>query len=59
MLVHGQEVWASFESSGGKKHPKNDLSTPIFKYRKQSWEIEVLEGKMTSKLRNSTWVGFW
>jgi len=56
-LVHVQEIWASFESSGGQKHSKNDLTAPILTHRKQSWEIEVLEGKMTSKFRNSTWVG--
>jgi len=55
--VHGQEIWASFESSGGHKHSKNDLTAPILTHRKQSWEIEVLEGQMTSKFRNSTWVG--
>ena len=55
--MHGQEVWASFEFSGGQKHSKNDLTTPILTHRKQSWEIEVLEGQMTSKFRDSTWVG--
>ena len=56
-LVHGQEIWVGFESSRGKKHSKNDLTAPILTHRKKSWEIEVLEGKMTSKFRNSTWVG--
>jgi len=55
--VHGQEIWAIFESSGVQKHSKNDITTPILTHRKQSWEIEVLEGKMTSKFRNSTGVG--
>jgi len=55
--VHGQEVWASFESLRGQKHPKNDLSAPILTNRKQSWEIEVLKRQMGTKFRNSTWVG--
>ena len=37
-----------------KKHSKNDLTALILTHGKQSWEIEVLEGKMTSKFRNST-----
>jgi len=44
-LVHGEEVWGSFESSGGQEPPKNDLSAPNFAHKKQSWEIEVLDGK--------------
>jgi len=40
-----------------KKHSNNDLTAPILTHRKQSWEIEVLEGKMDTKLKNSTWVG--
>ena len=40
----------------GQKHSKNDLSTTFCTSRNQSWEIAVLEGKMTSKLKNSTWV---
>ena len=38
----------------GQKHSKNDLTAPILTHRKQSWEIEVLEGQMTSKSRNFT-----
>jgi len=48
---------ASFESPGGQKHSKSDLSAPILTHRKQSWENEVLEGKMSTKFRNSTWDG--
>jgi len=47
---------ARSESPGGQKHPKNDLSAPILTHRKQSWENEYLEGKMSTKFRNSTWV---
>jgi len=56
-LVHGQEIWASFESSRGQKHSENYLTAPILTHKKQSWEIEFLERKMTSKFINSTWVG--
>lgn len=56
ILTNGQEIWVGFESSGGQKHLKNDLTAPILTHRKQSWEIEVLEGQMTSKFKNSTWV---
>ena len=41
----------------GKKHSKNGLSATFCTSRNQSWEIAVLEGQMTSKLKNSTWVG--
>jgi len=51
--VHGQEVWASFESSGGQKHPKSDLSAPILTHRKQSWEIAVWRGKWAPNLEIS------
>ena len=37
----------------GQKHLENDLSATFCTHRKQSWEIEVLEGQMTSKFRNS------
>ena len=40
-----------------KKHAKNDLTAPFWTHRKQSWENELLEGKMDTKLENSTWVG--
>jgi len=39
-----------------KKHSNNDLTSPILTHKKQSWEIEVLEGQMDTKLKNSTWV---
>ena len=41
----------------GQKHLENGLSATFCTHKNQSWEIEVLEGKMTSKSRNSTWVG--
>lgn len=56
-LVNSQEIWAGFEPSRGQKHSKGDLTTPILTHGKQSWEFEVLEGQMTSKFKNSTWVG--
>ena len=40
----------------GQKHSKNGLSATFCTNRNQSWEIEVLEGKINSKLKNSTWV---
>ena len=55
--MHGQEFLASFESPGGQKHSKHDLSAPILTHMKQSWEIVVLEGQMGTEFRNSTWVG--
>ena len=39
-----------------KKHAKNDLTAPIWTHRKQSWENALLEGKMDTKLKHSTWV---
>ena len=42
----------------GQKHSKNGLSATFCTSRHQSWEIEVLEGQMTSTLKNSTWVGY-
>ena len=39
-----------------EKHAKNDLTAPIWTHRKQSWENALLEGKMDTKLKNSTWV---
>ena len=41
----------------GQKHHENHLSATFCTSRKYSWKIEVLEGKMSSKLKNSTWVG--
>ena len=41
----------------GQKHSKNDLSATFCTHRNQSWEIEVLEGQMTSKSKNGNWVG--
>ena len=41
----------------GQKHLENGLFSTFCTHRNQFWEIEVLEGKMTSKSRNLTWVG--
>ena len=41
----------------GQKHSKNGLSATFCTSRNQSWKIAVLERKMNSKLKNSTWVG--
>ena len=41
LMVHGQEILASFESSRGQKRSKNDLTAPILTHRNQSWGIEV------------------
>ena len=41
----------------GQKHLENGLSATFCSHRNQSWEIELLEGKMDTKSRNSTWVG--
>ena len=42
----------------GQKHSKNGLSATFCTSRNQSWVIAVLEGKMTSKLKNSTCFGY-
>ena len=41
----------------GKKHHENHLSATFCTSRKYLWENEVLEGKMSLKLGNSTWAG--
>jgi len=41
----------------GQKHHENHLSATFCTSRKYLWENEVLEGKMSSKLGNSTWAG--
>jgi len=56
LLVLGQGIWARSESPGGQKHPKHDLSAPILTHRKQYWENEDLEGQMSTKFRNFSWV---
>jgi len=38
----------------GKKHPKSAFSATFLPHRKQSWENQFLEGKIDSKLRNSS-----
>ena len=41
----------------GQKHLQNGLSATFCTHRKKCWDIEVMEGKVTSKSINSTWVG--
>ena len=40
-----------------QKHHENHLAATFCTSRKYFWENEVLEGKLSSKLGNSTWVG--
>ena len=40
-----------------QKHHENHLAATFCSSRKYFWENEVLEGKMSSKLGNYTWVG--
>jgi len=40
-----------------QKHHANHLAATFCTTRKYFWENEVLEGKMSSKLKSSTWVG--
>ena len=40
-----------------QKHHENHLAATFCTSRKYFWENEVLKGKISSKLRNSTWVG--
>ena len=42
----------------GQKHHENHLSANFCTSRKYLWENEVLEGKMSSKLGNSTWARY-
>jgi len=39
----------------GKKHPKSAHSTTFLPHKKQSWEIPILEGKMDSKSKTSSY----
>ena len=41
-----------------EKHHENHLAATFCTSRKYFWENEVLEGQMSSKLRNSTWIGY-
>ena len=41
----------------GQKHTTTGLSATFCTSRNQSWEIAILVGLMTSKSKNSTWVG--
>ena len=40
-----------------EKHHENHIAATFCTSRKYFWENEALEGKMSSKLGNSTWVG--
>ena len=40
----------------GQKHHENHLSATFCTSRQYLWENEVLEGQMSSKLGNSTWL---
>jgi len=40
-----------------QKHHENHLAATFSNSRKYLWENAVLRGKMSSKLKNSTWVG--
>ena len=41
----------------GQKHLKNALFAPFCPHKKQCWENSLLEGKMDTKSRNSTYPG--
>jgi len=56
LLVLGQEIWERSESPRGQKHPKIGLSAPNLTHRNQSWENEDLEGQMSTKFKNFSWV---
>ena len=47
------EFWASRRS----KYMQNLTFCPFFELQKQSWENWLLTGNMTSKSKNSSWVG--
>ena len=57
MLIHCQEILWSFGPPKSQKTSKHWLSATFLRHRKQSWEIASLEGQMTTKFRNSSWVG--
>jgi len=57
LLVAEQEILRRFGPPKGQKTPKNGQLSTFLTHRKQSWENEVLEGKMSSKFKNSSWVG--
>ena len=52
-----EEFYQVLSCLKGQKHPKIGLSATFCTHRKHCWEIELLEGKMDTKSRNSTWVG--
>jgi len=57
LLVSKQEILTIFGSPKGQETPKNGLSATFLTHRKQSWENEDLEGKMSTKFKNSSCVG--
>lgn len=56
-LLVAKKFWQVLNPQKGRKHPKNDLSAPIWTHRKQCWENSVLERKMKAKFKNSTCSG--
>ena len=46
------------DSQKAQKHHENHLAATFCTSRKYFWENDVLEGRMSSKLGNSTWVGY-
>ena len=57
MLINGLEILWSFGPPESQKTSKIWLSATFLSCRKKSWEIAILEGQMTTKFRNSSWVG--
>jgi len=57
LLVSGQEILTRFGSPKGQKTAKNGLSATFLTHRKKSWENEDLDGQMSTKFKNSSWVG--
>jgi len=54
--VYGQEILTKYGSPKGQKTPKNGLSASFLTHRKQSWENGDLEGQMSTKFKNFSWV---
>ena len=47
----------NLDGQKAQKHHENHLAATFCTSREYLWENEVLEGQMSSKFRNSTWVG--
>ena len=52
-----EEFHQILDGQKAQKHHENHLAATFCTSRKYFWENEVLAGQMSSKLRNSTWVG--